>query len=273
MITCKALNKTFESKKDMFDELRKSKRVLLAEKKASYKSNVENSLNFIDKGEVSKNDEANVLSIGDTVKNAINAVYWFDSHEDVHLPKNWNKTAKEQNGKVYHVINHELKIGSIVGYPKDVKVYVQDVAWKDLGVNFEGKTEVLVGETKMTEKTNRDAFLAYRDKEPIQHSPRMLYMDFALAMDSDDPYDKEEKALFDKHIDKIPNKEKVLEVGYFFAVKEAKLYNEFSTVTFGSNSATTNLDKNNEPSDDTQQKEAAQALQQTTKTVLRILNS
>ena len=262
MIVCKALDKSFESEQDMFSELREHKHVLIAQKKASYKSFVEGNPNFVSKKDAVKGEKDSVLSIGDTVKNAINTIYWFDSHEDVHLPKNWNKTAKEQNGKIYHVINHDLKIGSIVGYPKDVSVYVEQVAWKELGIDFAGTTEVLVGETKMTEKTNKDAFLAYRDKEPIQHSPRLMYIDFALAMDSNDPSDKEEKSLFDKHINKIANKEQVIQNRYFFAIKEAKLHNEFSTVTFGSNPATPNLDNKNEPSDDTQkQEEAAKALQ------------
>lgn len=274
MIVCKALDKGFQTKEQMFTELRNEKHVLIARKKASQKTFVEGLPNFLGKsGTTTKAEDVSQLEIGGTVKNAINTIYWFDSHEDVHLPSNWNKTVKEQSGKVYHVINHEIKIGTIVGYPEDVKVSVQNVAWKDLGVDFEGETEVLVGETKITERTNKDAFLAYRDKMPVQHSPRLIYVDFALAMDSNDPADKEEKALFDKIIPFIPNKEKVIENGYFFAIKEARLYNEFSTVIFGSNSATINLDKNIEPSEDTQHKEAAQALQPNYKYLIENLNT
>lgn len=273
MIKCKALGKSFENHEQLFKALRENKDLILAEKKASHKFKVEGCPVLLNKKTASKSERTEVLSIGDTVKNAINTIYWFDSHQDVHYPKNWNKTAKEQNKRIYHVVNHDLGIGKIVGYPEDVSLSVEKYAWKDLGVDFEGETEVLIGETKISEHTNKDAFMAYRDKKPVQHSPRLRYVNFVLAMNSDDPNDKEEKKEFDLHIDKIANKEEVLKVGFYFGVKEAALVSEFSTVPYGSCPITENLDKDIEPSQDTQKQEAAKALQKATIEIIQILNT
>lgn len=235
MIYCKALNKKFDSKEEMIKELVENKADIISVKKAAIKMSDGVSCtigNDIRKGSGSKG----VLKIGDIISNAINTTNYLDSHDDVHLPGIWNKSAKEQNGKTYHVADHELRIGQVVGYPKDVSIRLENMPWKALGYNYEGETQALIFDTKITDKTNNDIFLAYRDNDPVQHSIRMEYVDINLAVDNEEY--KEEYLLFKETLPLIANRAKAEKQGYFFVVKEAKISKEGSTVLFGSNDIT-----------------------------------
>lgn len=235
MITCKTFgDKVFSSKKELYAELVAKKDELIAIKKSAIKFS--DGLAGIMKSETAKGGDGQLLTIGDTITTAINTVGYLDSHEDVHLKGNWNKSAMEQSGKTYHVINHDLSIGNIVGYPKDVTISVQTKSWRELGYNKDGYTEVLAFTTKMTDKTNKDAFLAYRDNEPIQHSIRMSYIKLLLAIN--DPEMKEEYANYLSYKDEVVNQDALEEKGFFWGVLEAKIEKEGSTVLFGSNNIT-----------------------------------
>jgi len=251
---CKELNMEFEHRKDMFKALKESKDEIIGLKKSKIRKS--QSINLIIKGDGTKKDaEPKRLELGDWIKNAINTTNYFDYDRDVLLSGSWDKTAVEQNGKTYHLINHKQELGSIVAYPKDVKVSVEKLDWTSLGKSFGGKTEVLVFLSKMTEKTNKDAFLAYRDGEPIEHSASLQYLQIELAMKSDDPNDKEENQRYEKYYPVIANKEDVDEYEYFWAVLEVKLQKEGSTVLFGANDATPPLKENNsQPLKDTDDK-------------------
>jgi type VI protein secretion system component Hcp len=239
-IYCKDLKQEFATKQDMFTALKASKEELIGLKKSQIKRSDDISYAF--KNDVAvKDDTQEVLQIGDTVKVAMNTTNYFDSDRDVLIDGSWNRTAKEQNGKTYHVADHELKMGNIVGYPKDVSISVENIEWSKLGKDYSGSTDVLIFNTKLTDKTNNDVFMAYRDGEKVEHSIRLVYVRIKLAFDSDDPKDKEEKAAWDTYYEKIANKEDVDEVGYFWAVTEAKIYKEGSTVLFGANDATPQL--------------------------------
>lgn len=240
MIFCKTLNKSFEDQKTMFKELFERKDEIISLKKAAIKTADGVSLNQM-KGEASKaaGDQERVLQFGDIVSNVINTTNYLDSHDDVHLPGIWDKSAAEQSGKTYHVANHDLKVGSVVGYPSEVTIEVKQMGWRDLGLNADGVTEALVFNTKMTDKTNKDVFMAYRDKAPVQHSIRMQYVTIGFACN--DPEMKEPFALYNTWLSSIVNKEKAIEQGYFFPVSEAKIYKEGSTVIEGSNDLTPSL--------------------------------
>ena len=100
-------------------------------------------------------------------------------------------------------------------------------------------------------------------KGQMEQSVRMEYVTIKLCINSDNEEFEEEKADFDKYIGKVANKSEVLEQGYFFAVTEAKIVDEGSSVLKGSNSATTLIyhddeeeeNKNIEPLQDTQKVE------------------
>lgn len=239
MIYCKALDAEFESKADMFKALQANKSRLMALKKAAIKTTDECSFRFVKSITKAEGEVREPLKFGDKVENVINTALYLDSHDDVHLMTIWDKSVPEQNGKTYHVVDHELKVGSVVGYPSEVELSLKDVSWRDLGYDKDGITRALVSSTEMTDKTNPDAFKAYRDNAPVQHSVRMQYVDLALAIN--DPENKEAYAVWLEVRPHIINGEKADELGYFFAVRQAKIYKEVSTVLFGSNDITPSM--------------------------------
>ena len=74
-------------------------------------------------------------------------------------------------------------------------------------VTFEGKTQALIFKAKLTEKSNKDAFDAFKAGEEIQNSIRMVYVRMDLAVDSSDKEFKEEKKIWDKYAPLVANKE------------------------------------------------------------------
>lgn len=249
MIHCKELNQSFDSKAEMLKALYASKDDVLAVKKAAIKHSDGVSIIIKDSA---KKSESNTLKIGDTIRTVINTTNVLDSHSDVHINGIWTKSVQEQQGKIYHAIDHSVRVGNLVGFPKDVSVSVIDTTWKELGYDYEGTTQALVFDTKITDKTNADIFKAYRDNEPLQHSISMMYDDIKLAIN--DPEAKAEYSLFHSVLPDIVNKEQALEDGFFFVVSRAKIHKEGSTVLFGSNSLTPSLGiitQSKEPSQDT----------------------
>jgi len=243
MIFCKELDQNFSTKKEMIKALVAHKQELIGLKKSFIKT--ANNPFFLYKTAATKAASERELKIGDTVEAVINTCLVFDHHQDVHLLGIWNKTVKEQSGKIFHLTDHDIRLGSVVGYPKDVTPSVMPLSWRQLRQEADGYTEGLVFNTVMTDKTNPDAFKAYRDNEPVQHSIRMEYVNLALAVD--DPDMKEEYALYQKIYPTIFNRQDVDEYGYFWAVSEAKISREGSIVLFGSNEITPQLSKISTP--------------------------
>lgn len=240
MIFCKTLNKSFEDKKAMFKELIERKEEIFALKKAAIKTTDGCDATLIKReAEKTNGGSTRKLEIGDTVSVVINTTNYLDSHDDVHMQNIWDKTVPEQQGKIYHTADHELKAGKVVAYPNEVSMWLKDMSWRDLGYNKDGVTRALGFDSLMTDKTNPDTFKAYRDNAPVQHSIRMKYVNIKLAIN--DPEMKEEFALYNAVLPSIVNREKAEEQGYFFLVYEAKIEKEGATVLFGSNDITPSL--------------------------------
>jgi len=168
----------------------------------------------------------------------INTTKYMDSHNDVHLDGIWDRSLKDAQGKIYYVANHKIEVGQVIAYPQDVKVMVVEMKWKDLGYKIEGSTQALVfkvADSKIRMKEARDIV---SEKINIQHSVRMQYVKFTLAIDSTEADMKAEKANWDKHISKVANKDRAMESGFFFAIEEAKIVKEGSMVLHGSNDVT-----------------------------------
>lgn len=239
--TCKDLKgKSFETKREMFTALKASKQEIAALKKNVIKFS--DAIDFIVKGgETKKESGSTKLQYGDFIYPVINTTNYLDSHGDVHFPGIWDKSAEAQQGKTYLIINHELSLGNVISYPRDVEILIKMMDWHMLGRSYAGQTQALIFKAKVTEKSNQAAYYAYRDGEEIQHSIRMQYVKIELAINDGGEYFKEEKAVFDKYIDQIANKEYALEEGFFWAVLEAKIYKEGSAVLFGSNDVTPTL--------------------------------
>jgi len=235
MIFCPELNKSFESAKEMHLAIKDRLADII-----SFKKEVRESDRIsisIPKGEATKADTQKAeLQMGDTVKAIINTTNYLDSHGDVHINGIWDKSVPEQQGKIYHVADHQLAIDKVVAYPSDVFMELVDYKWSELGRDYSGSTQALVFNSKMSEDTIDAVFKAYKNNRPVEHSVRMQYVNLFYAVN--DPEIKEEYANWLKYYPVIGNKDVADKRGYFWAVTEAKISREGSTVLFGSNDAT-----------------------------------
>lgn len=258
MFQCKELGRTFTTQTEMFKALKENKQLLIEAKKAAIK----NSDPFFctsrtpEQAGTVKADTG--VGAGDYIYPVINTTWWLDTHHDLHIDGIWDKSAKEQNGKVYYIINHDLALGNVISYPKEVEIMLKYMDWRSLGYAYSGQTQALIFKAKLTDKSNADAVAAFKDGEDIQNSVRMLYVSLDLAVNDSSEYYKEEKAVWDKYASKVVNQD-ALKDGYFFPIYEAKIYKEGSAVLFGSNEATPVLyeqPKHIEPPAGTQQRAA-----------------
>lgn len=165
-----------------------------------------------------------------------NTYYWLDSHDDVHVDGIFTKSLKEKApNKIYHYHDHQGMLTSKVGTFS--KVYEKRVMWNDLGKNLFGYTTALLGDTEIKRILNKSIFEQYLNEEIDQHSVGMNYITMQLAINSDEPAFKEHKKEWDNIYQFIGNKDKVLEQGFFWSQKEARLI-EMSAVGAGSNEVT-----------------------------------
>ena len=236
MITIKEFpDKTFADLNEVFTDLKTNKDALLASKKMQTKFT--DAISFtpqvIVKGETVKAinpDEIDSIK----VKVAINTTNILDSHGDVHIDGIWNKSVKERKN-LYLIQEHQMTFANIIS--DDVKASIDKTNFKTLGVDLDGNTEALVFETNIQKNRNRFMFDQYAKGFVKNHSVGMRYVAMDLAVNSTDEDFTQEKATWDKYIEKIANKTETEEKGYFWAVTEAKII-EGSAVPIGSNWAT-----------------------------------
>ena len=254
-------DKEFATKLELFKYLKENKDLIISNKKANKTKSAPWKAHVATKG-------------GEAIKGLdgmedgfiypiINTTKIMDSHNDVHADGIWNKSLQEAGKNVVYAQNHDLSIGNIIGFQKDVTPFVQMVAWKDLGEDFTGMTQALTYKVKVHKSAPAQAKAIIEDKIPIQNSVRMQYVKMELAVLSDDDDMVTENKTFLDNIEGIANKDNAKDQGYFWLVTEAKVIEEGSMVVRGSNSATpityptkdiqppTGTDKN-EPLKDTQ---------------------
>jgi hypothetical protein len=265
MIFCKELNKNFENKEVMFAELLANKELIIKEKTS-------NILKSIDKGiAITSNQEA-ILKAIETNKelNIDKDFYYFvvnssnilDSHGDMHVKGNWDKTVKEQQKKTYLVFDHQLKRSEIIAMKEDIEMVTLDIPFSLIGKNYDGNTYALVYKVHKDKIRNKEAKELLESGYSFEASVRMQYVKIDLAMDSNLKENAKEKENFDKYFSEIANKEDFETLSYFWVIKEAKNVQESSLVMFGSNPATGLINENkeadtitsskNEPLEDTQ---------------------
>jgi hypothetical protein len=172
-----------------------------------------------------------------------NTYNWMDSHDDVHLDNVFSSSISQRQDKIWHLHDHEQKITAKVGKP--ASIYEKSVEWKDLGVDKAGKTMALFMDSNIIKDYNSVIFDQYLSCDIDQHSVGMMYVQLDLAVN--DPEMKSEFSVWNKYIDLIGNKEKAIDQGFFWAVKEAKLV-EISCVLQGSNELTPTVE--NEPEEE-----------------------
>jgi len=252
MIHCKELNKDFNSKEEMFDQLRKYSEKIIESKKAQiYKS--------IDKGLVmtAKPIDHNKLSLDSTKGLAIDDNHYYiavnstkilDSHGDLHLDGIWKRTVKNQQGKNYLLADHKAEMGSTVAKKEHVEMFTAVVPFSVIGKSYKGDTEILVYKVRKDKVMNQNAKDWLDSGDAIEASVRMQYVDMMFAANSDAPEDKQAKRIFDKYVGQIANIEDFEnEINYFWPVKEAKNIHESSLVLFGSNPSTGQIQSDSQP--------------------------
>lgn len=241
--------------KELFDWLIANKSTIIAQKKYEVKrGDAVSYLNSIetDKGRTVKaNTPISESKTELEVVSVINTTNWLDSHKDVHIDGIWKKSLQE-NATPYLLQEHSMTFTGIIS--DEVKAYTKRISWRSLGMDQDGYTEALVFESKIQKDRNPYMFDQYRLGRVKQHSVGMRYVKIEMAINDEDY--PSYKAVWDKYIDKIANKEEAEAEGYFWAVTEAKAV-EGSAVPLGSNRMTpTRSVKNIEPPAGTQDRAA-----------------
>jgi hypothetical protein len=244
MIYCKELNKSFENTTDLFKELKLNEDFILCLKKNTiYKS--------IDKGlEIKTNQNDIIKSFDNDTKKAlkldqeknyyfvVNSSNILDSHNDMHVKGNWEKTVNEQQGKTYLLFDHELKRSEIIAMKNDIRMFTANIPFSLIGKNYEGKTYVLIYEIAKDKIIHKQAKEWLEDGYNFEASVRMQYIKIEPAYNSNEEEFAKQKATYDTYYPLIANKDDYKEIPYFYVVKEAKNTFESSLVLFGSNGAT-----------------------------------
>lgn len=237
----------FAEKSKLFEWLIENKSLLISQKTNQTKHG-----DVVTFSPVAESEEFTVKAISTGSENpnkievvsVINTTNLRDGHGDVHFPGIWSKSIKETKG-LYLLEEHKMSFRGIIS--DEVKASAKTISWKELGFNYDGTTQALVFNTKISKDRNEYMFEQYRTGRVKNHSVGMRYVKIALALD-DDRYELEKKE-WDKRIGDIVNQEDTIAAGYFWSVTEAKVI-EGSAVPMGSNWATPTLsvtDKDIEP--------------------------
>tara|TARA_R100000655_G_scaffold39820_3_gene75212 strand:+ start:1126 stop:1932 length:807 start_codon:yes stop_codon:yes gene_type:complete len=255
----KITGKTFATKKEEIDYLVKHNKEIIEFKKAVVKHTTPTTTDKESCSTVKALSTSKEHDTDNVIKRTVigNTYNWLDSHGDVHLDGTFGKSISERQNKIWHLHDHEQKITAKVGVPS--KIYEETVSWSDLGIKKAGTTTALMMDSDIRKDYNNLIFQEYKDGNIDQHSVGMYYVKIDFAVN-----DKDHKAEFktwNDNIDKIGNREKAEELGYFYAVKEAKLV-EISAVLQGSNELTPTIEaKDIEPEQSTQTNEPEQSTQ------------
>jgi hypothetical protein len=167
-----------------------------------------------------------------------NTYNWLDNHGDVHLSGCFTKTIKENTPFI--LADHKPDVTAKIG--KALKTSEVELSWASLGIDKDGTTEALVSDVEIIKDLIPSVFHQYKKNMINQHSVGMQYVGIDLAIN--DSYDKEGYANWLKFLPELGNTKEAEECGYFWIVKEAKLF-EISAVLQGSNELTGVLDNNN----------------------------
>lgn len=235
----------FNTKAELFKYLKENKSLLITEKKSSLKKADSISYSvpvFNAKGDVIKS-APNVLD-GQVdleeikVSVVINTTNILDSHGDVHMKGIWTKSLKEQKN-LYLLQEHNMDFEHVI--TDSLTASAKSYTWSELGFpEFKGNTEALIFDANVLSDRNEFMFEQYIKGYVKNHSVGMMYVNLFLCINSDEKYYREEKDNWDKYINEVVNKQDAIDLGYFWAVTEAKIV-EGSAVVIGSNQATPTL--------------------------------
>ena len=240
MIYCRTLEKEFISKEAIFKALKENeKKIILIKCSNEYKSSDKGQYAYPNLTKLNNSEIKGVAFVKDDyIYPVINTTRYMDSHDDVHFDGIWTKSINEQTGKIFYVSNHIVSIDNVIAWPENVNMKTALVDWALVGKNYAGQTEALIFEIARKDVKKDNVLKAIDEKRPLTGSVRMRYVKMRMAINSEDPSYKENKAYFDEKINLIVNKEIAIELGYFFGVEEAKIIKEGSLELNPSNDAT-----------------------------------
>ena len=246
MIVCKELDRSFETKEAMLKALYDNKENIISLKKGHiYKSHEKGQgvdLRYYHDETKKVYSCKELVNVEDFDKGylypVISNVNYMDSHKDVHLTNSMNRTVKHQKGKIHYVLDHELKTGKIIAYPKHLEMMIKEIPWISLGKNFDGNTQALLFKTKKQPYTPKEALQVIDMDLPTQHSIRMKYIDISLGIKDRGKDWEDANKEWDDNISKVVNKSLAEEDGYIWFVKELGIVSEGSMLPQGSNDAT-----------------------------------
>jgi hypothetical protein len=234
-------DKKFSTKEELFKELRENSEIMIESKKSLIQKSCDKGISVTCKSlDLLKfTDQLKGIKIDDNFYYiAVNSTRILDSHDDLHLDGIWKKSIKDQQGKNYLVLDHELTIKSVVVRKEHVEIFTAKIPFSLIGKPYEGDTEVLIYKVAK-DKVKDETVKEWLDSgDAIEGSVRMQYVTIFLAMNSENPEDAVFKKNYDDYYPVIANKEDFDYIYYFFAIKEAKNVKESSLVVFGSNSST-----------------------------------
>lgn len=249
------LDENFDTKEEMLTKLKANKSEIITKKKSvikradafaisSIEGNTKEVLSQLKQIAIKASNpfnksvdymkEVNLPNI--LVKAVTNTTNWFDSHRDCHIDGIWNKTISDNKTKGFpHLQEHERDFEAVIS--DSAKTFIQNTTFRALGFEYGGATQALRIESSIDPNRNLFMYNQYANGWVKNHSVGMQYVTILFCANSEMESMKEEKANWDKYYPVIANKDDVDQVGYFWAVTEAKLI-EHSAVVFGSNKIT-----------------------------------
>lgn len=239
----------FATQKETFNFLMENEKSLVSQKKAITKN--ADGFAFVqtedvkaDFGTVDKAIQNNPVAVeGDVlkVKAVINTTNWLDSHGDVHMVGLWDKSLSE-NKNIMHIQEHKCgEFNKIISDGVDLKAYVQNYTWRQLGLAINGKSQALIFDSTILKKRNEYMFKQYASGYVKNHSVGMRYVKIYLCINDKDSGQYFEN--WNKYISEVANYETANNQGWFWAVTEAKVV-EGSAVPMGSNVITPTMENN-----------------------------
>jgi len=257
MIYCKELNKSFEDKEQMFKEISLNETLIIDAKKTEIKSIDKGTQIVTNQNEIEKalnnQTEKGLKFDNDYYYFVVNSANILDSHYDMHVDGNWEKSKKEKQGKNYLVLEHKTEIDNIIAMPKDIEMITAKVPFSLLGKSYDGETYSLIYKVAKDKIVHPKINEFLEKGYDFQVSVRMQYIKIESAFNTDSKEYAKQKGTYDTYFPLIANKEEHKEIDYFWVIKEAKNVMESSLVLFGSNSATGRIDNKEEPEQSTQE--------------------
>ncbi len=235
---------SFDTKEALFAKMRANVDSIIDLKKADIQKSCEKGTSVTAKSlDLLKfTDQTKGIKIDDNFYYiAVNSTRILDSHDDLHIDGIWKRSIKEQQGKNYLCVDHELEIDSVVTKKAYVEMFTAMIPFSLLGKDYKGDTETLIYKIPKNKVIHQKAKDWLDSGDEIEASVRMQYVTIEFAMDSNHPDDATEKQRYDEFLPYIANQSDFEYIPYFFVIKEAKNVRESSLVVFGSNSTTGNI--------------------------------